>query len=796
MPKNTHFFVKFEGADREMCCPGCEAVASSIIENGLSGFYIKRTAFAPQAEAVPSVLLDDVAYDGDSEVDTKESVEHSLIIEGITCSACIWLLEKHVQQLHGISSFSINYATRRALVKFDVRAIKLSQVLEAIRGIGYQAYPYDPDKQHLQLQQERKDFLSRLGVALFCGMQVMMITIGLYIAGVDEIEPSMLLFLKWVSAVFTVPVVLYAAKPFFRAALRDVKQLSPGMDVPVTLGITGAFIASVFNTYLQEGDTYYESVCMFVIFLLLARYIEFLTRWYAVRSSERITQATPMVATRIITESEFEVVSAKLLQIGDQVQINPGAVIPADAMIVKGVTTVDESIITGENEPVSKISGDTLLGGSHNIDSIVIAKVTRVGEESTLSTISRLVDRAYSEKPAWVQRADRFATLFVWGVVLLTGFTAWFGWSQGVDDWFSTTLSVLVVTCPCALSLATPTAYTAAMSALFERGVVVTQGNVLETLTTTQQVVFDKTGTLTQGSMRIASCQLLAGMKESGAFKIAASLERFSDHPIAKAFELQAELIPYVVSDVEHQNGAGLSGVINGVTYFLGSNTFIKSSIGVDSDTSKMTGTPVVLASYGQVIAIFEIRDVVRSGVTDMVAWLKHRKKSIALLSGDHLASVAWLAKKVGIDEYASNLSPDEKLTALAEFQTADNKVVMVGDGVNDAPVMAKADVSISVAGASQLARASSDILLLGDDMNNIQRVFLIADKTNSVIRQNMVWALVYNVGALPLAMMSYIEPWQAALGMSISSLVVVLNSFRLRLQGSNVKVTERKSGG
>ena len=467
------------------------------------------------------------------------------------------------------------------------------------------------------------------------------------------------------------------------------------MDVPVTLGIIGAYTASVVNTYLEQGDTYYESVCMFVIFLLLARYVEFLTRWYAVRSSERITQATPMVATRIINASQNEIIAAKLLQIDDQVQINAGAVIPADVVIVNGVTSVDESIITGENEPVHKQQGDSLLGGSHNIDNVVIARVTRVGDDSTLSTISRLVDSAYSEKPAWVQRADRFATLFVWGVVLLTGCTAWYGWYNELDNWFSITLSVLVVTCPCALSLATPTAYTAAMSALFERGVVVTRGNVLETLTSINNIVFDKTGTLTQGTMTVSSCQLLFNHTEPQAFDIAASLERYSDHPIAKAFKPLDERSVHAVIDVEYQNGGGLSGVIDGERYFLGSSAFIESKTGQTPDVSGMTGTPVILAAINQLIAVFEIRDVVRKGVPEIVAWLKQRGKSVALLSGDHSSSVAWLAKKVGIDNYASNLSPDEKLNELKTFQSESNKVVMVGDGVNDAPVMAKADVSI-----------------------------------------------------------------------------------------------------
>lgn len=780
VPDNTHFRVDFAGQSKAMCCPGCEAVAMSIIENGLASFYTKRTAFSPQMELVPDALINDKDYDLASE-HSSETVETSLIIDGITCSACIWLLEKHLAKLPGVSSFTINYATRRASVKSDSTQVKLSQILSAVREVGYQAYPYDEGKQQEQLNKERKGFISKMAVALFCGMQVMMITIGLYLSGTEGMDPVMLEFLRWVSCFFTVPVLLFSAKPFFQAAWRDLKQLRPGMDVPVSLGILGAFFASLLSTVLNEGETYYESVCMFVIFLLLARYIEFLTRLYAVQSSERISQASPVTALQRNGKGQFETVLASTLKIADVVQINAGAVIPADSCVISGKTAVDESILTGENEPVAKAVGSLLLGGSHNIESVVFAQVSCVGEQSTLSTITRLVDRAHAEKPAWVQRADRFAVVFVWGIILVTGLTAWHGWVNEVADWFSISLSVLVVTCPCALSLATPTAYTAAMSALFERGVVVTQGSALEVLASSDHIVFDKTGTLTEGSMRIVACTILGQLNESQARDIAECLEQYSDHPIANAFKQKSSASKLPVSNIEYKNGAGLSGVIDGQQYYLGSKSFIEKSSGTTVDVLSLKGTPVILSNEREVLAIFEIHDVVRTGVPEMIEHLLSSGKGVSLLSGDHFSSVQWLAKKVGIEQYWSDLSPLDKLDKLESIQATGTKVVMVGDGVNDAPVLAKADVSISVTGASQLARASSDILILGDDMKNIQQVLALSSTTNAIIRQNLCWALLYNIGALPIAIMGYIEPWQAALGMSVSSLVVVLNSFRLR---------------
>ncbi|MDX2426409.1 MAG: heavy metal translocating P-type ATPase, partial [Cycloclasticus sp.] len=792
VPQESRYGLNFEGQWRVMCCPGCEAVAQAIIDNGLSSFYQKRTAYTPPSLALPDELK---SYDHDQliaapSLPKDEVIERSLIIEGITCSACIWLLEKHVRQLSGVLSFNVNYATRRAQLKIDRNAVRLSEVLAAIQSIGYRALPYDASKQFTALQKERKDFLARIGVAVFCSMQVMMLTLGIYIADANEIDPEMLLFLKWISALLTFPVLMFSAKPFLRAAYRDIKNKMPGMDVSVALGISLGFLASLFNTYRAEGDTYYESVCMFVLFLLLARYVEFLTRWYAISSSERLTQATPVIAKRVMAAGQVESVSAKSLLLGDQIQINPGEVIPADSIIIQGSSQVDESILTGEDEPLDKTEGDSLLGGSHNLNDTLIARVSCVGEDSTLSTITRLIDRAHGEKPAWVELADRYASLFISMVILLTAGTAWYGFWQGDADWFSTALSVLVVTCPCALSLATPTAYTATMSALFERGIIITKGQALEKLANIKHVIFDKTGTLTQGSMRVFNCHLYSSLDRQSVLDIAICLEGFSDHPIARAFKREKALQHHQANHVEHKSGAGLKGVIEGENYYLGSKNYLLESLGISVNSTDTQATQVYLADNKQLLAVFEIHDDIRKGASSAIAWLKEQGKSVSLVSGDREAPVAWVAKKLAIRQYKFDASPADKLNEIERLQANGEQAAMVGDGVNDAPIMAKADVSISVSGASQLARSSSDILLMGDDMNSLQQVFQFSIKTRAIIKQNMVWALVYNIGALPLAMGGHVEPWQAALGMSVSSLVVVLNSFRLRLQSFGAKVS------
>jgi Cu2+-exporting ATPase len=534
------------------------------------------------------------------------------------------------------------------------------------------------------------------------------------------------------------------------------------------------------------GDTYYESVCMFVIFLLIARYLEFLTRWYAISASERMTQTTPTVAKKLGADNRFEVVSATSLKVGDDIQINPGAAIPADSIIKQGVSHVDESILTGENNPIKKCEGDYLLGGSHNLEGNLIATVSCISEKSTLSNITRLVERAQTEKPLWVTTADRYASVFVMAVIALTSASALHGWFNGDPKWFSTALSVLVVTCPCALSLATPTAYTAAMSSLFNAGILVTNGHALEKLASIKKIIFDKTGTLTEATISVSNCHIHTTSSPQAVFDLASSLETHSDHPIAQAFLSRQTEQNIQATDITHIDGQGISGNVDGKRYYLGSKTFIANTLGKSVQSKSSLNSQVFLSDNTQLIATFELNNTLRQGVKSLISWLKKQGQQVSILSGDHIDAVSSFANHIGIDSYTSNVSPSDKLEKIKQLQAEGHPVAMIGDGINDAPVLAKADVSISVSSATQLASASSDILLLRNDMSNLKHVFLISKKTKQIIVQNMGWALFYNLAALPLALLGHIEPWQAALGMSVSSLVVVVNSFRIRLQATS----------
>lgn len=788
VPSGSDFGFEYLGERKPACCQGCEAVARAILDSGLADYYKHRTAYANQGEGlVPNELSDFAAYDEQNVPQSQPAAadihDESLILEGVTCAACIWLIERHLRKQPGVLEVSVNFSTRRAALKWDAAKTRLSDVLRSLFAIGYTAYPYDPQKQQAVMEREGRQYLRRIGVAGLFGMQVMVVAVGLYVGLWRGIDDHARIFLEWVSALLTLPVVLYSAQPFYRAAIRNVRVRRLGMDVPVSLGIIGAYAASIWSTATNTGSVFYESVCMFAGFLLVARYFEFLTRRHSVDVSERLTHQAPQMAHRILDDGALQLTAVTALKVDDRVLVKPGGTIPTDATVLRGESDVDESILTGESHPVRKRAGDEVIGGSLNLDQTLELAVQRTGQESTLSTLARLVERAQKEKPKWVGVADRAASGFVIVVLGLTVLTAIYWWRQADPDWLATALSVLVVTCPCAFSLATPTAMAAAIGALFRNGVVVTRAGAIENLARSSVFVFDKTGTLTDGQMQVVQQSYMGNLSEDTLRSIVVGLERHSDHPIARALSRLPAQRPAQVENVTHLPALGVSGVWRGQRYHLGSAECMHQLpfLALDATCDYEGNTTVYLADERQILARFELTDHLRPGGSELIDWLKHKVRRVSLYSGDQISAVRSLAERLGIEDYRASMKPDQKLNAMRDLQASYGLVAMVGDGVNDAPVLAGADVSLSVAGATQLAHASSDMLLLNNDLSLIKQAIGLTRKTRAVIRQNIIWALSYNLLALPLAALGYILPWQAALGMSASSLVVVLNSYRLR---------------
>lgn len=788
------FGLDIDGEHRQMCCKGCEAVAEAIISGGMGDYYKHRTE---NPEAITNELPDFIqqlkTYDlpeiQKNFVEQQEGTarEATLILEGINCAACVWLNEQYISALNGVISISINYSTRRARLLWDNELIQLSDILTAIHDIGYKAYPYDAQQQQELLEKERKLHIRRLGLAAMLGMQVMILTVALYVGEWRGIDEDMRRFFTWLGLGLTLPILLYSARPFFESAFRDLKQRRAGMDVPVSLGMLGAFSVSAINTVTGTGPVYYESVCMFVLFLLTARYFEFVARKRALETSEALTYSRPTVATRItITDSENQQESVPALQlvIGDLILVRPGESIPADGIILEGNSSVDESILSGESRPIRKSAGDELIGGSLNIESSLTVRVTHAAENSLLSQLSQLVDQAQSEKPKLVQIADRIASHFVLAVLIITTVVGFLWWQSGSENWIAITLSLLVVTCPCAFSLATPTAVTAAMGKFLSTGLLVTSSSALETLASTNHFIFDKTGTLTKGKMEIKEVSISGSLIQSEALTIAAALESYSEHPIARAFSISTIHEVRKASQVVNHTGAGVEGTVDDECYFIGSPRFIQEKCGHCSEPSKSSGTPVILASNEEIIATFWLDDQLKDEAKPLIDSLLAANCKVTLLSGDHNETVREIALSLGIEEFYGEMKPENKLEKLRQFQQQGETVIMIGDGVNDAPVLAAADVSIAMTEGARLAQSSADLIMLSNHLMPIAEAKNLSQKLLSVIRQNLFWAISYNLIALPAAALGFIPPWLAALGMSGSSLVVVANSLRLSKKG------------
>ena len=796
VPPGTDFPVEIDGHHREMCCAGCQAVAQAIVAGGLDDYYRHRDAMPESPrEAIPQALQDlglfdhpDVQKNFVRPVGEHEK-EAALILEGITCSACVWLNEQHIARQPGVTAVDINYATRRARVRWDERRIRLSQILEAVAAIGYRAHPYDAARSELLAQKERRGALWRLFVAGFGMMQVMMYAIPVYLAEEGTMTPDIEQLMRWASLVLTLPVIFYSAAPFFRNAWRDLRFRRIGMDVPVALGVGAAFLASIWATLTASGEVYFDSVTMFVFFLLGGRFLEMVARQKAARGVEALARALPAFAARFVVYpgGELDRVAVADLAAGDILLVKPGEVMPADGTVIEGDSKADESLLTGESRAVPKRSGDVVTGGSVNIGSPLTVRVERVGESTRLASIQRLMERAAAEKPKIVETADRIAARFVGALLILAVVAGGLWWWLDPSRALWVFVAVLVVSCPCALSLATPAALTVATGALSRHGVLVTRGHAIEALARATHFVFDKTGTLTEGRPVLVETLTLDRMAVPEALSVAAAMEFGSEHPIGRALREAADKLPAApVGDIRVVTGQGVEARLAERCLRLGNPEFAAAPHGAALPATAgqwLAGgdTVVALADERGWLALFRLSDRPRAGAVEALAALKAQGIELSALSGDAPETVARVAANLGIAWARGGMSPEGKHDAIRRLQDTGALVAMVGDGVNDAPVLAQAHVSIAMGGGTDLARSQGDVVLLSNDLRNLSTGVAVARKTLRIIRQNLVWAFAYNLTAIPLAMAGWITPWMAGIGMSASSLLVVLNALRLQ---------------
>jgi Cu2+-exporting ATPase len=779
VPPGCNLTVDIDGARQPVCCPGCKAVAELIRDTGMSRYYALREAPDPGVGRPAEDAAEWSVFDGSEMLDAFTETrggtrEATIYVGGMYCSACSWLIETTMGRQPGIRAAEVNPITHRLRLQFPADGTGLAGYLATLASLGYEPQPLSPESTTRPEVAEQRSALKRLLVASLGMMQVMMFAVGLYSMDYQGIDPEMQHFLRLVSFFVTTPVVFYSARPFFRSAWRGVVGRKPGMDLPVSIAVGAAYAASTYATFTRGEAVWFDSVTMFVFFLTLGRFLEMRARHRSIDRSAALSSLLPNTATRI-DEDGHAIVPVSQLKAGDRILIRAGEHVPADGFLAAGETSVDESLLTGEARPQARTIGDELSAGSINVDGKIEMTVTTTGSDTTLGTISRLSERARYARPAFVTLADRVASYIVVALLVVAAGVATFWYFAAPERAFVITLSVLVVTCPCALALATPAAFAAAGSRLSQLRLLITNGNAIESLSRATLAIFDKTGTLTMGAPRISSVFVLDNaFTEKDCRLVAAALEHASTHPLARAFALPDELP--AVSDEKIHVGRGVSGVIEGREWRIGNAAFVGGGVAAEDSTS----IHVFLGVEGNPVAWFDLEDELRPDVTATLEAVRGLGLELALVSGDNRAAVEDVAARLGIGESHAQCSPERKLEIIEQAQARGERVVMIGDGINDAPVLAGADTSIAPAHGALLAQTSADVIMLGDSLSPVTTAIEMSRRTMRIVRQNLAWAIVYNALALPLAAAGFVPPWAAAIGMSASSLIVVLNALRL----------------
>jgi Cu2+-exporting ATPase len=775
------------GREEPVCCRGCLAVAELIASAGLADYYGLRESVGVRPETSvnsedrwaalnrPEVAAQFIQACGDTDAVT-------LAVDGLRCAACSWLVDRMLRALPGVTDASTNAATGRTHVRWRRAQLGLGDVARRIFELGYAPHPLGDGLAEAIQQSERRDALKRLAVAGFGMMQVMMFAVAVYSADLahEVMDPTLLKFFRTVSLLVATPVVFYAGAPIFAAAWRNLQTRTLGMDAPVALALALAYGASIYNAlWASNGEVYFDSVTMFIFFLTLSRYVQMLVRHRTVGLSDALARQLPDHAHRVELDGTSDV-SISALRPGDIVLVRRGEILPADGELITGPAHIDEAMLTGEALPVSRHEGERVAAGTLNVGHPLQLRVLAATTDTTLSHMVSLLQRAQAQKPTLARSADVAATRFLRYVLIAAGLTCAMWLILDPARAFAATLAVLVVACPCAFAIATPAAISAATANLAQQGVLVTRIDALETLARIDRIVFDKTGTLTHGDIAIRRCVPVGRLDEPECRNLAAALEAASEHPLARAFVRPGD--SYIAQQARSIPGAGVEALIDGRRYRIGTGHFaaeLRGSVDAAAD-ARSTDTVVVLGDEQEELARFELHDRPRTTASSAVTSLAEMQVTPQIMSGDSEAAVGHLAFQCGIEQYRARCTPEQKLTHVQTMQSIGHRVAMVGDGVNDAPVLGAADLAIAMGRGTPLAQTSADLILVGENLDAIPQAVQLSRRMLRIARQNLTWSALYNFGSLPLAAMGLIPPWLAALGMSLSSMAVVLNAARL----------------
>jgi Cu2+-exporting ATPase len=782
------------GAPRVFCCTGCAGVYRLILDEGLSGFYAGRRWEETGLFATPGAATPDAAAFAGLVREVGEDREVDLAIEGIRCASCVWLNERILSRTPGVESARVNYATHRARVRFDPCRVDLAAILGRIESIGYAPRPWSETAQAGARRAEVKDLLVRLGTAFFLASQLMIYSAALYAGYFQGIEPGMRRLMEWIALGLTLPVFFYSGAPFLRAAWTGLRHGRFNMDSLVALG-SGAALAFSVAQMARGGEVYFDTAAMIVTLILLGRYLETAAKGKASEAVARLSRLAPREA-RVVEAGEVRrKVAVDAIRPGARVEVVPGERVPLDGRVVEGASEVDESLLTGEARPVPKVPGAAVIGGSMNLHGSFVFEVTRVGKETVLAGIIRAVEEAQDQKPRIQAVADRVVGWFVPVVLVLAAATVcgWLWHGAPLDRALMRGVAVVVIACPCALGLATPLAVLLATGLCSARGILVKGGDVLERLARVNEVVLDKTGTLTRGRPALREVASLdEGLSRDEALRLAAAVERRSEHHVGRALVEAARALPDrpepEVEGFEAVPGKGVRARAGGAAVLLGNRSLLEEA-GVllgeaqaEAARREAAGdTVVLLASGGRVRALFAVSDQVRPEAPAAVAALRALGLSLSVVSGDNAATTRAVADALGIERAAAETSPTGKRERVAALQAGGRRVLAVGDGINDAPVLSQADVGLAMGRGTDITMESADAVLVRDDLRLVPEVVALSRLAYRVIRQNVFWAFFYNAAAIPLAMAGLLHPIVAAAAMAASSLFVVGNSLRIR---------------
>ncbi|MCX6052209.1 MAG: heavy metal translocating P-type ATPase [Campylobacterales bacterium] len=779
--------VMIKEDDNYFCCNGCQGVFHLLSDSGLDSFYEKTgnvTLTPPTAQYEDSSNFNSPAfYDRFVKKNSDGFCEVSLIIEGIHCSACVWLNEKALHKMDGVIEANINFTNNKAVIVWADDVVKLSSIIDMIRAIGYNAYPYDASLQEAHANKERKEYYLRMAVAIFASMNIMWIAVAQYAGYFSGITQDVKTILNIAEGILATPVLFYSGWVFFRGAFYAVKTRVINMDTLVATGSTLTYIYSIYITLSQSGEAYFDSVSMIITFVLIGKFLEVLSKKNAADTLDIITKQIP---NEVNIVQDGRVVSYKLsdVSVGNIVVVSSGERVLLDGLIIKGNGSFDESNLTGESEPIYKQIGDSVVSGTTSIDADIHFRATKDFEHSTLSNLVALLESAINKKPKIQLMANRLSEYFS-SVILSFAFLTFIVWwllTNNFDISFMVAISVIIIACPCALALATPVATLVGLNMGAKRGILFKEAAHLETMAKVDTLVLDKTGTLTIGKPKVLK-EHIYGEFDKG---ILYSLVKSSNHPVACGIleyliENRNDINEILFDTFKQIPACGMSASLKEEKFF-GGNLKLMNENKIHSDF-KSDNTLFYFAIENKVVAIYELSDKIKESAKEIIANLAQSGIQTIMLTGDNPHAATKVAQEIGIENFYYEQTPEDKSNFIQMLHNDGKKVVMVGDGVNDILALSCADIGIAMGSGSDVAVAVGDVVLLNDSLKSLEDAFKISQTTFKLIKQNLLISLMYNALTIPLAMAGFVIPLVAAISMSFSSLLVVGNSMRIRLK-------------